>query len=350
VENAAGQRGPCRIDHCSFIARVCGKTTAVDEHSSLGRARPILVVGAPRTGSTWIAEALSHAPGLCWINEPDNGRVTPFALKAKLPLGEYPILRPGESAPADYRRLWTDAFGGRHQGRTPREVASTTLLRRIDATGRWEALCAPHPRVRLRVRATARLARPPSAPSAAERVMVKSVHAALSSEWLAALTDPEVVVVVRHPLNVVASWMDLGYEACAIHRPAVRHWYMERLGIEEPLLQSSRLARVAWEVGLLLFALHEAAGEHPEWTPASHDALCRDPVGSFRTLTSRLGLTWSADIEDYLDRSNRHGSAPYGRLRVTGEQPDRWRVRLTLDQQREAGAILERFGLSLGDK
>ena len=84
--------------------------------------------------------------------------------------------------------------------------------------------------------------------------------------------------------------------------------------------------------------------------PASHDALCRDPVGSFRTLTSRLGLTWSEDVEDYLDRSNRRGSAPYGRLRVTGEQPDRWRVRLTLDQQREAGAILERFGLSLGDK
>src|SRR5262249_25000117 len=77
--------------------------------------RPILVAGAPRTGTTWVARALGSSPDATLINEPDNEWPNPFALRAKLPLGQYPVLGPGDEAPKAYDLLWRKAFEGFRQ-------------------------------------------------------------------------------------------------------------------------------------------------------------------------------------------------------------------------------------------
>jgi hypothetical protein len=64
------------------------------------------------------------------------------------------------------------------------------------------------------------LARPPTGSREGERLVVKTVHAPLAVEWVYAQKSPRVLVVTRHPLNVVASWLDLGYRNCHLDRSA----------------------------------------------------------------------------------------------------------------------------------
>lgn len=80
--------------------------TAAHRDGGWAGTRPVLIAGAPRTGTSWVGQALSFAQDSCFVNEPDNENEDPFALKAKLSLGRFPVLAPGDAAPPAYERLW----------------------------------------------------------------------------------------------------------------------------------------------------------------------------------------------------------------------------------------------------
>jgi hypothetical protein len=303
------------------------------------------VAGGPRTGTSWVLGALHRAAeGVALINEPDNEWPNPFALKAKFPLGRFPILEEGDLAPRAYERLWQRALSGRWQGRLRR-----TLARRFDQGERtmlelWRAMCDPwHPRLSFRLRLLTTLARPPSTRERGNVVVVKSVHAPLALEWIAARFRPRIVAVLRHPLNVIAGWVDLGWSGCGLAQsPRVRERFGRRWALPKLGPGSSALERVAWEVGLITCAIHAGVERHPDWVVASHESLCTDPENGFRRLYQQLDLTWSRPVERFLDESNRPGTG-YEVLRVAMDQPESWRRRLTPDQVAISWSVLSRF-------
>src|SRR5680860_595121 len=71
---------------------------------------PLLIVGVPRSGTTWTGRVLGHTEGVAYVNEPDGFR-DPFAFGVMVARGENPILAAGDAA-ADCERLWSGAFGG----------------------------------------------------------------------------------------------------------------------------------------------------------------------------------------------------------------------------------------------
>ena len=307
-------------------------------------------MGLPRAGATWVAEVLGRAENTAVVNEPDNETFRPFAVRAKLPLGRFPVLDASDDAPDDYTALWSAAFsssGGALRG--VRALAAATLLQRVDATERWTAFCNPvAPRASLRLRVIRRLAVPamPTPGLSGQRV-VKSAHGALAVEWIAARFDPDVVIVVRHPYNVIASWTELGWGGCGLDsNPKVVERFVRRWDLPPLSPSSSRLARVSWEVGLMLSVLHHAAERHENWQFVSHEQLCGDPCGRFRKLYSALGLTWTPAAEQHLNESNRAGSGLTTR-RVARDQPERWRTRLSSNQVREIADVLRRFPVGI---
>jgi Sulfotransferase family len=319
-------------------------------HRDAGRAgtRPVLIAGAPRTGTTWVGQALSFAQDSCFVNEPDNENEDPFALKAKLPLGRFPVLAPGDAAPPAYERLWDGAFAGAGHARTPRWVAAKLLLKRVNRLELWNALCTNGgPRLTPRLRVLAAIAPPRSGQRHAPNVVVKSVHGPFALEWIAERARPQVVVILRHPLNVIASWTELRWGGCSLAtHPLLRARFVDRWRIPALSSSSSRLAKVTWEVGLLMSALEASAQAHPDWHVVWHEALCRDPHTEFKRLYAELGLGWTAAADAYLTDSNRPGSGAMPQ-RIASEQPERWRKRLSADQVREIRSVLERFPLSV---
>ena len=304
----------------------------------------ILVVGGPRMGTTWVAEALSHASGATWINEPDNEWPDPFALKAKIPLGRFPILDEHDSAPPEYVELWARAFAGFRAGGPLFSIADRLETREKTKRDLWRALCDhANQRVAPWLRVLVSLARPPSRRDRSETIVVKSVHVPLALEWLASRFRPRVLVVVRHPLNTIASWLEFGWGGCYLDtHPRIRERFAHRWGLPELPEARSLVQAIAWEVALFTCVLHASADLHPDWLAVSHESLCGDPIEGFRGLYAGLGLTWTDDADAFLRASDRPGTG-YSTARVAADQPHRWKRRLTPEQIRESWSLLSRI-------
>lgn len=305
---------------------------------------PILVVGVPRSGTTWVSRVLTVGYNAQFINEPDSEHQDPFALKAKLDLGRFPVLARNEQAPFAYAELWDRAFGGFR----PCKNLRTTIARRMVERGRKSGELArlqcwrEPPSLRLRIAAT--LARAPSERRSNERLVIKTVHAPLAVEWVEARRSTRIVVVTRRPLNVIASWLDLGYRNCRLDRNAA---VLERFGslwnLRPPEEAASELTRVTWEIGLLMSAIQVGVTRHPEWIETTHEELCLDLSGGFRRLFRMLGLRWSSRVDDYLRLSDRPGDDPSSTYRVARDQPQRWRRTFGEQQVDEVTRVLSEF-------
>ncbi|MBM3674640.1 MAG: hypothetical protein FJW88_06730, partial [Actinobacteria bacterium] len=69
-----------------------------------------LLVGVPRSGTSWTGTALGLTAGTRYVDEPDGFRDA-FAFRVMMRRGENPVLDPADPAP-DYEQLWSGAFAG----------------------------------------------------------------------------------------------------------------------------------------------------------------------------------------------------------------------------------------------
>lgn len=314
----------------------------------------VLLVGLPRSGTTWVERCLGRAARTRYVNEPDNENIHPFAVRAKRGLGRYPILGPDESGPPAYRRLWSTACAG---GQPPTGLVERVNYRLYDGVrGRAhpEAIGGLGLKQRTRLAACVALAAP-GRPTPSEHLVVKSVFLPFALEWVLASWPCQVVVIARDPLNTVASWWSLGWRDVLWHHPAfvgdsatVPPQLAARLdGAAIPVLprEASELARLTWQFGLLSSALVRSARRTDGCVVARHAELCVDPVPAFRSLFHRAGLPWSPAAEDYLLASNRPGEGAYDTTRVAATEADRWRERLSDQQADEVRDVLSGFDL-----
>jgi hypothetical protein len=170
------------------------------------------------------------------------------------------------------------------------------------------------------------------------------VHAPLSIDWLATQFDIEVVVVMRHPGSVLASWLALDFVDQYVafeEMPGVRQ-LASRWDV--PLPGPDQLERTIWRIGLLTTALEQAVASHPTWVVRTHEEMCVDPVAEFRRLYADLGLTWNDRAEAHLVANDRAGKG-FRTQRLSSELPDNWKRRLTVDQIGAMTRVLKRFPL-----
>jgi hypothetical protein len=270
-----------------------------------------------------LATALSRAEGTRLVKEPDNVTAHDF--------GPYPVID-ANAAALHYRALWDLAFSarvpsgeapgwglraGRAVLRLPRGVRNPLMHRTAQVIAAW--------------------------PGRPQGVVVKSIYAQFAVEWLLRNYRPKVIVIQRHPLNVVSSWLELGVHGFdLLSRPIIRERFLERLGIPQPARDASQTQLTATWVGLLSTVLAEHVERHPEWLLVTHEELCEEPEASIHGICTRLGLAWTDDVARFLADSNRPGEG-FSNVRVTREQSTRWRGRLTDGQIAEIEAVLAQF-------
>ena len=180
-------------------------------------------------------------------------------------------------------------------------------------------------------------------PGRAGSIVVKTIYATFSLEWLVARYEPKVIAMQRNPLNVVSSWRELRIPLFDLAtRPIIRSRYIEPLGIEPPGTEASDVAQIAWHVGLLTHVIAQSLENHPEWHFVTHEDLCQDPVTTIRSICDQVGLTWTDDIDRFLNENNRRGEglAP---VRIATEEPTRWRERLSTQEIAEIENVLQAF-------
>ena len=304
----------------------------------------ILLAGAPRSGTTWLGQALGRCRDVRYVDEPDGFR-TAFAFRVMRQVGENPRLASGADAP-DYERLWAGAFAG---GAAPSGVGGRVAeraYRRAGTDARRRARAGGGTAVGLRV-ATA-LARPAVADRVTANVVVKSVQCCRSIEWLVDRFAPVTIVVARDPLNAIASWRDLDFarhpsERVPLDEDARRHW-----GVEPPPSGAPLLAQQAYVYAVVAATFADAARRHPDWVTVRHEQLCVDPARSLRALAESVGLEWTDAAEAFVLESDRAGTG-FATSRVAADQRDRWRERLTAEDLRVIEPVLAAFPSGLLD-
>ena len=315
----------------------------------------ILIVGIPRSGTTWVGHVLGHAHDVTFLSEPDNHLALPFALRAKrrLPGGFHPALEPGAEA-RTYELLWQralssgDATVRRYGGlERLRRAVSVRLLQAATQRQKWEAFDSTR-RHALRLIVAERMGVPERPQAHTTSLIVKSIYATLSVEWIVERCPARVVLVTREPLNILSSWAAIGWlgrpgddmldtlEASAQRRLGAR-WR-----VDPPRAGASIFARGAWLIGALGSELRDAAARNPAWVTVSHEELCERPHDGFRSLAEASGLRWTTDADRILDDLDRPGSG-YELFRARDELRDAWRRRLGADEASEARAVLEQF-------
>jgi hypothetical protein len=280
----------------------------------------IVIAGLPRSGTTWTMRALGTSPGVTRLNEPDNEDKFPAAIHAKHHLGRYPSLVPGQQA-RSYRNLWLWILDGAREGR--REQWARKILGPGAANRIFEG------DLDLTTRLAATLARDPKPKGNPTRVVAKSIHAQLSIEWIAAEFPITPLILLRHPANVLASWMDLrlkdGRNSTLESRPEVQARYTERWDVPPP--SDDPVEKMCWRIGLLIAALEEALAHNPTWHMRTHEQLCTDSVATFRTLFDDLGLEWSDATEKFLVDNDTPGEG-FETQRVAADLSESWKRRL----------------------
>jgi hypothetical protein len=292
----------------------------------------VLLVGIARSGTSWLGEALGRARGVHFYYEPDNIDADPTGARPAggLGFGPYPMIDVGQESTL-FASVWDMVFAGRLPA-----APNRPLLLAARATLRLPRLLRD-PLVRLMAGAAARM------PSRSEGTVVKTIYVVFSLDWLIDRYRPQVVAIQRNPLNVVSSWRQLQIPLFDLAtRPAIIQTYLEPLGIAPPRTDASELTKIAWQVGLLTHVLGDAVERHPDWRLVTHEDLCREPLTEIRDIVDGLGLVWTDNIERFLTTTNRPGEG-LKPMRVTAEQPTRWRSRLTDAEVEEIEGVLAQF-------
>ncbi len=302
----------------------------------------VLVLGVPRSGTTWIGEVLGRCDGASYVHEPD-GVHEPFGFVARSALPPGFCLSPNEQCRA-YESLWAGAFAGGAKATTLVDHAARRLYAGVTTEQRARVRNGGSPTSRLRL--ASRLARPRTAVPGLDAVVVKSVDAALTAEWIAQRFNPNVVVVQRDLRSVLASWITLdmagpqqrNYEVLT---DFARSWW----DVELPGYGVSKVVRSAVVCSVWSIALSTAAARH-DWTVLRYEDAAVDPEAQFRRVTESCSLSFGDRALGFLNDSNRPGSG-YSTQRVAGSTIDSWKERLDAEQVTAIETVVACFPASL---
>ena len=304
----------------------------------------ILVTGVGRSGNSWVATTLATSPGSSVLREPDTIESSPFAMRALRGLGANPVVGVGEPGPRDLVRLWDAAFGGPAPYIRGQQRIADFFFDRANVGQRKQTCHPTTPRITPGLRVAGALAVPWRS-NGPDHQVVKSIRLPFALEWVAARWRPVVIVCRRHPLDVVASQLELGHEReLQWLAPSAREQATERYGVAEPATNDP-VVGVAWRIALSMSVLDDACDAHPEFQVVDHEVICTDPSSEYRRLFDAIGLAFTPGVAALIEESNRPGSG-YETNRVANEQPGRWRERMSRDDARTAAAVIAQFPIA----
>jgi hypothetical protein len=281
-----------------------------------GELPNVFVASLPRSGSTWLMELIWSQPGFKHCNEPTDLR-NPSVRKH---LGI-----------AEWEQLYDDEAGER-------------------LFGYFDGFCEGRLGF-LNPRPFSRYYRPVTS-----RIVFKLIHGCEDRlNWLCDTFDGRIVYLVRHPIAVSLSREVLPTLPAMLGGPYRNHFTGEQLAFADDVRRNgTRLER-----GVLSWCLQTSVPLQQatdDWIIASYEQLILDPAPIVRQLAAKLALPRPQRMLNQItrpSRSSRKSDGATRRLLGAGDPTraqrlvEKWRDRVSEDDERRAMEILERFDIDL---
>jgi hypothetical protein len=287
--------------------------------------RPILVTGMARSGTTWVGRMLCAGGEAAFLDEPFNLEVGPGAVRvAAEHWYEYVCDENEEVFLSDLMRFVHFRYPLLRELRRCRRPADV-----LETFRAWRAFGASHGR----------------------RAVVKEPNAVFSAEWFARRFRSDVVITVRHPAAVAASWKRLGWSfgfESLLAQPLLMRDHLR--GYERELETSPSGADAVDRAALLWRIVYSIVADYrshfPDFLIIRHEDLSRDPLGEYERLYASLGLRFAADAAAAVAASSssanpKRAATAYETRLDSAANLDAWRTRLTSDELRRVRALTD---------
>lgn len=303
----------------------------------------IFIAGLPRSGTTWVANILGSAHGVRLLKEPDNEKYSFIGRQWKQSLHRFPYASSSQEQNRQIIEFYQSIFNGKYPAnqsvvnhalnRVFRHTASNNEghilrkeLRLAQEQGRFSS----------KKNLTSFLFRLTSDNWASySRQVVKSVHAGLCLSLIADHFDPWIVLLFRHPANIIASSLELDIKDAdrgLINRlevQSVLEDYSDDIQrLEDPL------SKMGFQIGLFYYLWEQEIVKHPSCIIRTHEDLCVDPVARFEDLFNALDLPWNKTIANTIQTMNKPGKG-LKTFRVLEDLNNKWKRVLNNEQIRK---------------
>ncbi len=328
---------------------------------------PILIVGLPRSGTTWVGKVFSSDQNARYIFEPDNEKLSPLAWLCKREIHRFPYLTAQDASPA-YSHLWRAAFSTRTSTWLSNRLLGGVLkgnsagvevfignksglvyvdesMHRVGSRGVQPYSPQKHPYISLLAK---RLADGSDlSPSMERRIIIKSVHASLCADWIADNFPAQIVIILRNPYSLYASYKRLKMPDSFRNLMFQENLQRDRLKyMPDPkkMLMAEKEDAVAFQIMLMYKIIEKQISSHPEWLLISHDRLCITPNESYHSIFGSLNLNWSDSTENKINSLNTTGGS-FAPKRISSQQPSKWKSEMGASERTIIHKWIDQFEL-----
>lgn len=281
------------------------------------RTKPILVTGAPRSGTTWVGRMIATSPAVELIYEP-------FSINHDMRICQ-----------ACFENWFT--YVGEHNEHEYHEHLKRTIEFQYKVSDlEWKI--SPGYYAEYLKRYVRHLWQ-----RGHIRPLLKDPIAVFSAEWLALKFDMDTVVMIRHPAAFVASYKALNWTHDFSHflnQPLLMNGPLQLFQQEIDEFANNEKdiidqAALLWN--LIYYMVLQYKARHPDWLFVRHEDISRNPLLGFRALFAHLNLDFSANTEEAIKKHSFPDMVPdaeaetgFHRLRRDSlANIDTWKQRLT---------------------
>jgi sulfotransferase family protein len=252
-----------------------------EEFPQTEQIKPILVCGAPRSGTTWVGRMLALSPALYYVHEPFNPDVpaAKFICQARFKYRNIYITEENERRYyRPIKRMLTGKFSLLHglaRTHSYREMRQVIRLWREFGRYRRQGIVP----------------------------LIKDPIALMSAGWLARRFDINVIVMIRHPAAFVNSMKNRNWSffpsRWALPQSLLMRDYLnpfEKQMIELEHEEHDIIDKTALLWKILHYVILQYKKRHKDWVFARHEDFAMNSIDSFCSLYKSMGLLFSDDI------------------------------------------------------